>query len=323
MEHDSEGSLLSLDGTIRHFSRQAFVKLAPDVNRCFICGALNTVQIFNNEHVIPNWLLRRFDLHSKRITLTNKNQNQYGRYLLRCCESCNTLLGTTVETPISRIFKDEFDEVYANLRNSDTSLFYQWLCLLFIKCHIKDRDFRADVDCRNESPKLSDFYDWDGLHHIHAVARASHSDAIIDPSVVGTTLIFHMKAEGEQFDFGTISDYSTIFVRIGPVGIVSVLNDCGYVWRLVLKYLSRISGPLSAIQLREVAARLAYGNELLVSRPIFWSELDQEQSLTIRAAPPKILEIGEVDQSALVKLIDSQCRPILLRGCLRSFRQSG
>ena len=313
MKIDSEGSFRKSDGTIRHFSRQAFTELAPNINRCFICGDFNNVKNFNKEHVIPNWLLRRFDLQSKYITLTNNNKNKYSRYLLRCCKSCNSLLGEKVEIPISQIFTNSLAETCLNLRSSDPMLLYQWLCLLFLKCHLKDRDFRADLDHRNESFRLSDFYDWDGLHHIHAAARAAYSGATINYSVLGTTFIFPMKTEGIEFDFGTISAYSTIFIRIGPVGIASVLNDCGYVREMVQDYLSIVSGPLNGIQLREIAARLAYGNEILNSRPKFWSCFDQKQNLTIGSDYPKTIEINEEDKLELYKLIDSLCRPLLLK----------
>jgi len=157
MAIDSEGSLLGSDSTVRHFGRQAFITLASDTNRCFVCGARNTVHSFNDEHVIPDWLLRRFNLHSRCITLPNKKQFSYGRYTLRCCKPCNSLLGDQVENPISQLFTGNFDEICANLKSFDPSLLYQWLCLLFIKIYLKDRDFRADVDYRNESPQLSDY----------------------------------------------------------------------------------------------------------------------------------------------------------------------
>jgi hypothetical protein len=115
----------------------------------------------------------------------------------------------------------------------------------------------------------------------------------------------------ESFDFGSLSDYSTLMLRIGNLGIAAVLNDCGYVVALVREYLSHISGPISSIQLREIAARLAYGNTLLVSRPSFWSELEPSGNLTIRSSPPISHEIHDVDRADLGKLIAYSCAPLL------------
>jgi hypothetical protein len=312
MAIDSMGSLLTSDGRVRHFGRKAFVALASDTTRCFVCGALAGTREFNDEHVIPDWLLGRFNLHSRRITFPNGKALIYGRYTLRCCEPCNSLLGKKVETPMSQVFAGDYDEVCSKLKHSDPALLYQWLCLLFIKAHLKDRDVRADPDLRNESPQLGDYHDWDGLHHIHSVARASQSGAKIDASVPGTTFVFPMQPDNEPFDFGDLSEYSTVCIRIGSVGVASVLNDCGRVAHMVAEYLSGISGPLSGIQLREIGARLAYGNELLSNRPTFWSELAHEQALTIRSSAPDFGDIPVIDRLALGRLMAHACGPLLL-----------
>jgi hypothetical protein len=311
MVFDAEDSIIGWDGSIRHFSRRAFVQLACDLQRCFICGAPKTAKPFNDEHVIPDWILRRFTLHSRYITLPNAGRVMYGRYTLRCCIACNERLGQFLETPISQLFRESFDETAANLTQHAVAL-YQWLCLLFIKVLLKDRDIRADPDFRNPSKPLGDLYDWDGVHHIHSVARAPSLGTIVEPTVPGTTLVFRTKTDDEAFDFGDLSDYSTICLRLGSVGIVSVLNDCGLVARMVSGYLSRISGPLNAIQLREVAARLAYGNELLRTRPQFWTEIDGEE-LRIRAACPKSWQRGEIARANLGEVMAFACGPLLLQ----------
>lgn len=311
MTINSDGSLLNASGKLRHFGRPAFQRLAADLDLCFVCGIGRAEVMFNNEHVIPDWILRRFALYSRKITLPNGKQQIYGRYTLRCCTSCNELLGAQLETPISQLFEAEIGATVQNLRSADPTLLYSWLCLIFIKLHLKDREFRADLDQRNPSPQIGDIYDWDGLHHIHTVARRQQSGANIDSTVLGTTYFFEMTDESESFDFVSLSDYSTLMLRIGNLGIAAVLNDCGYVGPLVRDYFSHISGPISSIQLREIAARLAYGNTLLVSRPRFWSELDPADNLTIKSSPPPLREIHKVDRVELGQLIAFSCAPLL------------
>lgn len=312
MAIDEQGSLTT-DDVIRHFSRRAFVELAGDLGRCFVCGAASTERAFNDEHVIPDWVLRRFGLHSQRITLPNGTQIAYGRYKLRCCVGCNTLLGEVIETPISRVLSGSLDDMKENLEDSGI-LLYQWLCLLFIKLHLKDRELRADRDLRRASEQIGDWYDWDGLHHIHSVARSPQSSAWIDDAVPGTTLVFPMRPTVVPYDFQSLSDYSTICVRIGPLGIVGVLNDCGGVGPLMTNFLSGIEGPLSDIQLREIAARVAFGNTLLTRRPKFWSELHPDQSLKICALPP--LSHGPLptyNHADVGAILVAACEPLLRR----------
>jgi hypothetical protein len=49
-----------------------------DGNACFICGAAPGSKKFNNEHVIPRWDLKRYDLFAKEITLPNGSLQRYG-----------------------------------------------------------------------------------------------------------------------------------------------------------------------------------------------------------------------------------------------------
>jgi hypothetical protein len=310
MPLDHDNSLVDLDGSIRHFSTKAFAKLAADPNRCFVCGKPSSMQVFNNEHIIPDWVLRRFSMHSRVIFMPNGCQYMYGRYKLRCCADCNSILGSGLETPVSKLLSGSFEEVKVKLQDSDLALLYRWMCLLFIKSHLKDREIRIDPDTSKKSESVGQLYDWEGLHHIHAVARSIQSRASIDTSVVGTTLIFGMRESKEAFDFFDISDHSTICIRLGLIGIASVLNDCGGVSHLVNEYFSRISGPLSSIQLREVAARLAYGNTLLGNRPHFWSELDRG-NLTIRSQPANPWPMSPINRVELGEILVAACAPLL------------
>src|SRR4051812_28500459 len=132
MAIDPDGSLLDAHGRIRHFGRRAFEKLAADLERCFVCGTDRSEVSFNDEHVVPDWILRRFDLHSRMIGLPNGQQQLYGRYTLRCCTVCNGLLGARLETPISQMLEDDIFATVSNLRTADLTVLYSWLCLLFI-----------------------------------------------------------------------------------------------------------------------------------------------------------------------------------------------
>jgi hypothetical protein len=310
---DEEKSIRSPRGLVRHFSRRAFARLAGDLERCFMCGvAKSAAVVFNDEHVVPDWVLRRFHLQSRRITIFGGHQIMYSKYKLRCCQGCNTLLGKKIEEPISALFVDDANMSQRNLFANRT-LLYQWLCLLFIKMHLKDREYRIHRDLRKDTGTIGKLYDWEGLHHIHSVARSAQSRGYVRREVLGTIIAFKMKPSNDPFDIGTISGDSTIVLRIGSLGIVAVLNDCCGVTGLIRAYLSRISGPLSAIQLREVAARAAYGNHLLKSRPIFWSEFKAQKRLTLHSAVPERMQVGRVNRKSLGRRLAFACGPLLLR----------
>ena len=313
MAADAEGSLLDSSGAVRHFGQLAFERLAQDPARCFLCGAPNSRVAFNQEHVVPNWILRRFRIGSLRVTLPNQTRIPYDRYKIRCCSPCNSLLGAEVEVPVSALLSDDVATLRQTLDAPNNCLLYRWLCLLFVKTHLKDRDVRADLDRRNPSPQLSALYEWDRLHHVHSVARAAQSRAAIDPKVQGTILVFDMSDRREPFDYGDIYDHSTIFVRVGRIGVVAVLNDSGAAGMSLSNCLSGVNGRLSDIQLREVAARAAYQNERLLSRPTFYTELHAAGDLFMKSDHPDILRFGPVDNRALGALLEHTCGPRLRR----------
>ena len=73
------------------------MKEIVEEDRCFVCGGLRTAIAFNDEHVIPDWLLRRHSLHDKRIALPGESDLLYGRYEIPCCTNCNSLIAKRYE----------------------------------------------------------------------------------------------------------------------------------------------------------------------------------------------------------------------------------
>lgn len=88
---------------------------------------------------------------------------------------------------------------------------------------------------------------------------------------------------------------------------MAVLNDCGAAGFAVTRFLSGIKGPLANIQLREIAARAAYGNEILLTRPKFRTELHAGRDLFMKCELPDAPEYGEVDALALGALLEYSC----------------
>jgi hypothetical protein len=68
---DETNSVLDESGKVILFSEERFVRDIALGDCCFICGAAPGQVEFNDEHVLPEWLLRRYDLFSRRITLPN------------------------------------------------------------------------------------------------------------------------------------------------------------------------------------------------------------------------------------------------------------
>src|SRR5690242_14546242 len=98
-----DNSIYDQGGTYVFIGIQQFVRDIVNGNCCFLCGTSDTLVSFNNEHVMPDWVIRRFGLERASITLPNGAHVKYPECKVPCCQSCNTWLGENVERPMSTL----------------------------------------------------------------------------------------------------------------------------------------------------------------------------------------------------------------------------
>ena len=76
-------------GKIVYFHPEDFIQQIVLENGCFICGAKLGTKVFNDEHILPNWLLSKYNLHNKTVSLPNSVEYTYSKYKISCCQDCN------------------------------------------------------------------------------------------------------------------------------------------------------------------------------------------------------------------------------------------
>jgi hypothetical protein len=286
-----DGSFVDQSGKVIFFSTERFVKDICKGSHCFICGVSPSDKDFNDEHILPDWLLRKYDLYNKRITLPNGASHAYRNYTIPCCVDCNELLGKTFEEPISRLFSKGIDAIYEHLQAEGPWLFSTWMCLIYLKTHLKDALLGFHLDKRKGKEKISDLYLWDELHHIHCLVRAFYTGTVVDAAVHGSFITLPaLVCEDEQFDF--VDNYygQTVLLRIDDVAFIQVVNDCGASLASYLKML-KITGPLHALQVRELFVRFAFNNMRLMNRPQFRTEFrDKLPYITVTKDPAPYFE---------------------------------
>lgn len=293
-----DGSIIDSSGKIVFLSTERFIHDIVDGNCCFICGAHKTSKDFNEEHIIPQWVLRKFNLHHKLITLPNKIGFKYDRYKIPCCVECNTEMAKVFEIPMSNLFSQPQSgrAVSDYLKNESPWLILGWLTLLFFKVHYKDKSLRYILDRRQDSPNISDFYDWSTLHHLHCVCRAFHTQCLLEKSIFGTLFVLPALTDdfNQEFDFLALYEPQSILIKLGDIAFIAVLNDSGAAFSSWSHNLSKINGPLSQLQLRETLACVSSINLQLQVRPKFKSNLNlRTGEYSISAEHPEIVEIDE------------------------------
>lgn len=260
------------NGKIILFSYKNFVRDICDGNNCFICGARPDEKEFNDEHIIPKWLLRYASLFDMKITLPNTNSIKYSKYTLPCCSECNTLYGENLEEKVSKLLTLDYAELKETITDENKKLLYIWLSFVFFKTHLNDTILRLHLDMRKGTESIASKYNLSWLYHIHALIRSIYTGAHIDDHCIGTFLI--LKAEqhdmADKFDYRDINQLNTVLLRVGNICLVSALDDANISNEFIKKDVKKcIDYSLSKIQLREFLARVSYINSTLTQRPIF------------------------------------------------------
>lgn len=289
-------TIVADDGRVLYFDCRKFIEDIVKGGCCFVCGAAPGSKVFNDEHIIPRWVLRRFGIFNRSITLATGEKRTYDRYKIPCCKECNSLLGERIETPISSLLNGSYDEVINRLLEEGNELLFTWMALLFFKNHLKDITIEQNPNPWKSKGKIGDIYDWESFHHVHAVARSPYTRASLLPGVVGSICIYEIndRMHVDEFDYLTFSFAKVVMVRLGPIGIVAVLDDSGGAATAWDHKLNVIDAPISVIQLKEVAVMLAMANDDLIERPKFGTMV-ADFAVMIVASVPRNLRLPDFD----------------------------
>ena len=279
-----DGSVHNQEGRLLYCSADRFVAHVGEGDHCFICDRTEREIAFNREHVLPNWLLHQFGLHRKSITLPNSVLHSYATYRIPCCIECNTRLSQHFETPISEAFSHGIAGILALVEREGPERLFQWMALIFLKMHLKDRRLYKHLDRREGDARISETYDWATFHHIHCMVRAHYNGAAIGDYVLGSVLMIQVDhdAGDERFDLASVTDAFTLYLRAGDVALYTVLNDAQACVGAIEPVLDRITGMLNPLQARELAAELAAANMHLGNRPTFHTLMSDEDGADLQ-----------------------------------------
>jgi hypothetical protein len=288
----NDGTLLDAAGRVIAFSPERFVREVCEQGCCFVCGASPGSREFNDEHVLPRWLLRRHDLFDREITLPNGTRVRYGRYTISCCVDCNRELGRVLEEPVSALFAGGYDAIVDHLRDAGRDLLFRWMALVYIKTHLRDATYRWHLDRRLGNEVIGDAYQWEILHHVHCLARSAISGVGLGAGAIGSFAALPViGSPGEEgFDYGDMYLARSFYIRSGNVALVAVLNDAGAAQISFAAVLRRLTGPLVTPQVREILANFAFANLHLRERPRF-STVPGTGGLVIEAELPQHVDI--------------------------------
>lgn len=284
-----DDSIVSDEGDLVYISVERFLRDICEGDNCFLCGK-SYEEGRTKEHIIPDWVLRKFGLHDKLVTLPNETRLRYGAYVVPCCEPCNGKLSKDLETPLSSLISKGFGAVAEYVQENGSEKLFVWMCLIFIKTHLKDESLRMHRDYRESSSSIAHEleYDREVFHHTYCLARSPYTKAQIQEDALGSFLLFPVNESGtrENFDYIDLSHALTFGVVIGDVGMISVFGDAGAILgALQDSIIHRLNGALNHNQFRELVSHFACCRIHLKDNPKFMTWYDGENSLILCSTP--------------------------------------
>jgi hypothetical protein len=289
---DHKESIIDENGKILFFGLEQFINEISKGDCCFICGVDPKEKKFNNEHIIPNWILRRFNLHSQFITLPNGTKYKYNQYTVPCCTDCNKDLGSYYEKPICEFLQLSYDAIVIKIKEEPSiiKLLFRWLNLIYLKTHLKDKELQIDRDYSQNSGTIGEMHYWEDLHHIHCIARSHYTEAIIENEVIGSILIVPVEVnnENDRFDYADSPFAKGVLLQLDSFCIIAVLNDAKAAQSIMHEKFLKFKGALIPQQTREILANFNYLNINLKEAPTFYSAISNKKEYHIKAKVPEL-----------------------------------
>jgi hypothetical protein len=194
-----------------------------------------------------------------------------------------------MEKPVSALLKLNYDAL-SDAIDKDPAIYellFQWCALILFKTHLKDQFLPQSNDPRANKGFIGDLHAWRSLHRVLSVARIRYTVAKVDPQVYGSIIILPRLLEGnELFDYLDCSTAHTMMIQLGEIVIFVVLNDSKACLSMYKTFLSRIDGPMTEVQCRELFARLRYLNDNLKTRPGLRAFVNRRHQFMLQAIRP-------------------------------------
>ena len=293
-------TIIGSDGRILFYHLEHFKRDIVQNGYCFICGARPDEKEFNDEHILPDWVLKKHKLYNHKITLPNGIKTSYAKYKVPCCSDCNSELGVLYEDPIRNLISQPYNDFAKELNSSQEKrdLLFKWLALIYFKTHLKDLSLRENLDLRKPDLRIGDRYFWEDFHHIHCLVRTHHTGAKIEPEVYGSILINQIVDNKDEFSFDYIDNPWTksVFLQLGEIGIASVLDDSTAAISMYQEQISLINQGISIFQFYEIFAHFNFIRLHLEERPLFQSKINGYSEYKISCVRPEKLQLVDENE---------------------------
>ena len=208
----------------------------------------------------------------------------------------NQSLQKHYESPISIAYKEGAAGI-KRLHEKDPTLIIRWLSLIYFKTHYNDLFIRAYRNPNEGSSMIGDRYDWGVMNMPHALFRSPLYGTSLKNLNIGSLCVMQIKNPywAGLFDYRDDFLSGTVYLRIGDVAFIGVLNDAGLTNAIMRGRFDLPQGAFVA-QALEVLTDYQVFNNSLRTKPDYFKGWNKQTGLTyIRTELPNTLVVDPID----------------------------
>ncbi len=225
-----------------------------DKNECFLCCCKLNKENSTYEHVIPKWLQKKYKLWDQILRLKNNTTFFYRNLTIPCCFTCNNKVLKPLEDKIQTAHSKGIED-FQKLDKNDLFL---WLGKIYYGILYKELFLKWDRKSKGmENINSPEFMDSFFMHFLFL--QSARTNIVFENFFPASLYIFETQ-ENEENNWDFIDNHNTLFIaiRMGKIGVISLLQDCEKSKTLeeYLGIYKRIA--LHPIQFRELTSKILY-----------------------------------------------------------------
>lgn len=245
-------------------------------DRCFLCGSFLTETNYTEEHIIPKWLQRKFNLWNKELILLNQTSIKYKDLKIPCCKKCNNIMSKEIENPI----KQGVEQGYKGFIHIDEQVIFQWLNKISYGFLFKELSLKAQLSNRNSDPIYKpEFLKEHKMQYLFLKSLISNTTFINNPWSI---LIFKINPDGVESYWASDNPFiKTFCIRMDDIGVIAHLMDNGYNKGFFLEHQEMselLEKTLHPIQFAELCAKFIYKSSLFYRDPFYTTLFDDKHN---------------------------------------------
>ena len=235
---------------------------------CFLCGKSLLLGDYTQEHIVPRWAQRRYDLWDQQMVLLNQTCIPYRHLTVPCCDDCNKYRLKPIEDSLSQTVNMGKKAV----EKLGKMVVFLWLGKILYGLLYKELTLLLDrSDPSSETiitPEIIEHY---RMHRFFLQQVRQIVDCVdFCPGSIHVFLMQGLRDPRLEWDFCDNIDTMFVGCRAGRTAFVGSLADGGAEQSMEAHFHDIADLDLHPIQFREICAMVCYRSTLATRTPKYF-----------------------------------------------------